>query len=106
MKKELYWTLVRRWTSFDVMKVTSEKRDQLYGSTRLGSSHARKSDCYGQFPTEQAANAASYEIVAAYGQWQKDKEPAYKMLAEAESKYFATVREIVRRAQREAETAA
>lgn len=60
MKDALYFTLVRRYGSYDIMRVTSEKgnnhRAQAFGSIDGSATHASLRDCTGRFESELEAN--------------------------------------------------
>jgi len=69
--KALYYTIVTGWSAFGspIMKVTSEKRNQVYGSVDGEPTHRRKDDTRGKFDTIEKAEACRKgirEIVQRY----------------------------------------
>lgn len=62
--KALYYTIVTGWSSsgFPIMKVTSEKRNQIYGSIEGEPTHRRKDDIRGKFETLEKAEACRREV--------------------------------------------
>jgi hypothetical protein len=86
-KKYPYWTLKTSGYGWgpEVMKVTSEKggyRAQCYGSVNGVSTHARATDCYGKFESEEAAEAK----IEAYRQVEAKHDPAIEEVERALSK--------------------
>lgn len=69
--KALYYTIVTGWSAFgfSIMKVTSEKCNQVYGSVDGEPTHRRKDDTRGKFYTLEQAEACRKgikEIVERY----------------------------------------
>lgn len=65
-KSTLFWTLVRRWHvgGFEVMRVTTEKNRQFFGSINDEATHVRKDATVGRFETAEAAVAVVDRVVA------------------------------------------
>lgn len=86
MKNEaLYYTIVTGWSAFGspIMKVTSEKRNQVYGSVDGEPTHRRKEDTRGKFYTIEQAEACRKRIKEIVERYAKE----YKRLNDEMNKF-------------------
>lgn len=90
MKKEFetYYTLVRSYgtTHFAIMKVTSEKHIQVYGSIDGMPTHKRKDTCKGKFYTLSEVQDCKKQIIKIINKYRIE----YKRLNEEMNSFHAS----------------
>lgn len=105
LKAVLYYTLVGRWgggCGYSVMAVTSETgRDRINGRLLLEHggfepTHARKSDKFGRFDSEQAARDKIAGIVAIREKYEPLIKVAQKELVNIRARETREIQEILR----------
>lgn len=99
MKPAIYYTLVSRWHGFDIMAVTSENRNMVYGRREYkAQTRAAIRDCAGKFSTEELAKSCVDALVEDRERYRMLKLPHVRAIRDLDCQEIASRDAIIKRA--------